>query len=94
MSWERDEAVRQQRRTVHDAVAQIPVLDDEMPDGAFLIGWVLVAEFADPDGGRWFSSRSGTDGGESDVPAWTAKGYMAHAHDEGMFEAHPPDDSD
>lgn len=79
-----------QRQVLHDAIAQVPSLDDEMPDTAFLVGWVLIAEFADPDGGRWFSTRSGTDGGETDVTAWAAKGYLEHARDEDMFDPVEP----
>jgi hypothetical protein len=81
-----DDGIVRQRRHLHAAVAQVPPLDDEMPDGAFLVGWVLIAEFADPDGSRWFTARTGTDGGESELPPWGSKGYIAHALDEGLFD--------
>jgi hypothetical protein len=70
-----------QRTHLHDAIARLPPLDDEIPDGAFLVGWVLVAEFADPDGSRWFVRRRGTDGGERDLMPWTEKGYLHEALD-------------
>lgn len=70
-----------QRRHLHDAIAQLPELDGDLPDAAYLVGWVVLAEFADPDGSRWWCTRRGTDGGDCDLMPWTEKGYLRHALD-------------
>lgn len=82
MSVEDDPAnLNGQRRHLHDAIAAVPKLDPELPDGAYLAGWVLMAEYVDPDGSRWWVTRRGTDGGEKDLMPWTEKGYLQHALD-------------
>jgi hypothetical protein len=80
MSDTPDEVVTQ-RRHLHEAIQELPKLDSELDDSAYLTGWVLVAEFAAPDGSRWFCSRRGTDGGDKDLMPWTEKGYIRELED-------------
>lgn len=80
--YEIDDSIAQQRLHLHRAIADIPKIDRDIPDNAYLIGWVLMAEFMDSNGARWFVSRRGTDGGESDLMPWEEKGYLVHLLDE------------
>lgn len=74
--------VTTQRQHLHNAITELPKMDPEIPDAAYLVGWVTIAEFADPDGSRWFCERRGTDGGERDLMPWQVKGYLSHARDD------------
>jgi hypothetical protein len=45
---------------------------------ALLLGFVVVAEWMDPDGGRWLSRESGSGSGD-DLPKWICRGYLNEA---------------
>lgn len=75
------EYVVQQRQHLHGAIARLPSIDPALPANAYLAGWITIAEFVDPDGSRWFCTRTGTDGGDSDLMPWTEKGYLSHRLD-------------
>lgn len=66
------------RERVHAAIQETNDAQDDL-DGAVLTGWVTVCEWMDPDGDRWISFLSGTDGGEKTPPPWTIRGYLHEA---------------
>jgi hypothetical protein len=47
-------------------------------EGAFLLGFVVVAEWQGVDGNRTLSQQSGTGNGEW-VPQWQVRGYLNEA---------------
>lgn len=50
--------------------------DDEI-EGALLLGFVVVAEWAAPNDIRWLSRLAGTgDGERGRVPSWTVAGWL------------------
>lgn len=49
-----------------------------LPDGSLLLGWVAVAEWQAPDGGRWLSGFNG-DINHGALTAWQQDGYLHHA---------------
>lgn len=63
------------RKTLYDAVQGTIAIDDDMPEGAVLMGFVLVAEWMAPDGVRWLSA---IDSGPTDdaLPEWQRQGYL------------------
>lgn len=63
------------RKRIHEAVQATNDQQDELDD-ALLVGWVLVAEWMDPEGDRWLSKVSGTNGGEDSPNSWTERGYL------------------
>jgi hypothetical protein len=54
--------------------------DGPLPEGCMLRSFVVVAEFVDPDGSRWFSYRNGDASGGGLMP-WEQKGLLSHALD-------------
>lgn len=58
------------RDAIHDAIQANARLGKE--DGAILTGWVLVAEWMDPQGERWLSR-----GHAASTTQWSANG-MSH----------------
>lgn len=76
MSDEADATVRQHEH-LSAAIQGIVGLDPEITEGSFLVGYALVAEFADPDGTRWFCCRQGDASGPRLYP-WTEEGYLRH----------------
>jgi hypothetical protein len=71
-----DESYQRQRHHLNEAISELPAMEDILPDEAYLTGWVMVAEFVDAKGGRWFCTRRGTDGGERDLMPWAEKGLL------------------
>lgn len=57
------------------ALQAIVGLDPEISEGSFLVGYVVLAEYADPDGSRWFVSRQGDAFGPELYP-WAEEGYL------------------
>lgn len=45
--------------------------DDDLPDGALVVGWALVVDYMAPDGTRWLS-RAHSDS----LTNWQAKGML------------------
>jgi hypothetical protein len=66
--------------------------DPEM-EGAVLIGWVAVAEWMAPDGGRWLSKVHGLSNGD-DCPTWTQQGYLHNALHHGDTFSRDDDEED
>jgi hypothetical protein len=68
---------------IHRAI-QSAIQDDNTTDGAFVVGWVLLVETANPDGSRSLSRMDrGADGDR--LTRWQRGGYL---HD-GLYGAFP-----
>ena len=53
--------------------------DDEqvLPDRIVCTGWVVVAEFMDPQGGKWLTVNTG-DASNERLTDWAADGMLRH----------------
>lgn len=70
------------REHLHDSIQSTVSLDEELPEGTVLKGWVLVAEWVDPKGSGWLTRLSGgpgTIGDDCDLPDWQQQGYLHNA---------------
>jgi hypothetical protein len=63
------------RKRIHAAVQESNDSDPSI-EGAILIGYVMVAEWMDPEGERWLSTISGIQGGDDSPPPWQVEGYL------------------
>lgn len=56
------------------------IADKVQPDieSAFLLGYVVLAEWMDADGTRWLTRNAGNGQGEF-IPAWQLNGYLNEA---------------
>lgn len=75
------------REHLHQSVQAVVSVDEGLPEGAMLLGWVTVAEWMAPSGERWLSC---VDGGVSpdrgQLPDWQRQGYLHNAlHDHDSF---------
>lgn len=79
------------RETLHETIQGTIAIDEDMPEGAVLLGWLTVAEWMAPDGKRWLSLIDGDARGEG-CPAWQRQGYLHNA----LFDPDGfiPDDED
>ena len=77
------------RTHLHDAVQHTVSLDEDLPEGAMLMGWLTIAEWMAPDGNRWLSKIDGNTNSES-MPPWQAQGYLHNA----LFDAPSFDEDD
>jgi hypothetical protein len=60
--------------------------EDEEFDGAVLTGYVVIAEWAKPDGTRWLTKTAG-DLNDEGPGVWTVKGWLYHALDTAQRDA-------
>lgn len=63
---------------LREALQQSINHDDPQFDGAMLTGYVVVAEWAMPDGERWLTKTAG-DLNDDGPSIWTVKGWLCHA---------------
>lgn len=79
------------RAHLHDAIQSTIAIDNDLPEGAMLLGWAAIAEWMAPDGQRWLSVVDGNSAGEG-CPMWQRQGYLHNA----LFDAQGfiPDDED
>ncbi len=66
------------RGTLHEAFQTTISVDESLPEGAMLLGWVGIAEWMAPDGKRWLSIVDGNSNREG-CPAWQRQGYLHNA---------------
>lgn len=66
------------RETLHEAIQGTVAVDEDLPEGAMLLGWVTVAEWMAPDGRRWLSVIDG-DAQVEGCPIWQRQGYLHNA---------------
>lgn len=70
------------RQHLHESVQATVPLDEGLPEGSMLKGWILVAEWVAPDNGGWLTRLSGGPGtleDESGLPEWQEQGYLFNA---------------
>lgn len=70
------------REHLHEQIQSTVALDEELPEGTTLKGWVLVAEWVAPDNGAWLtrlSGGTGTIGEDNGLPEWQEQGYLHNA---------------
>lgn len=79
------------RQHLHDSIQATIALDEELPEGAMLLGWVTVAEWMAPDGNRWLSRIDGN-AQVNACPSWQTQGYLHNALFDG--DGFIPDDDD
>lgn len=79
------------RDVLHETIQGTIAVDDELPEGAMLLGWCAMAEWMAPDGKRWLSIIDGDARGEG-CPEWQRQGYLHNA----LFapDGFRPDDDD
>lgn len=63
------------RERLHETIQGTVAIDEDLPEGAMLLGWVAVAEWMAPDGHRWLSTIDGDARGEG-CPEWQRDGYL------------------
>lgn len=66
------------RAHLHNAIQSSIALGEELPEGTALKGWVVIAEWVDPDGSNWLSQLNGGASGSS-LPTWQTDGYLHNA---------------
>lgn len=76
-----EDAARNAREAMGEAIQSSARIneasDEENPiEDAMLLGWVVMAEWMDPEGHRWLSRLSGLAGGDRSAPDWQLKGYL------------------
>lgn len=82
------------RDRLHETIQHTVAIDNNLPEGAMLLGWVTVAEWMAPDGQRWLSTVDGDARGEG-CPAWQRQGYLHNAlFDEDSFIPDSDEDDD
>jgi len=64
------------RKTLAEAIQSTHDSDDSL-EGAVLVGFVVVAEWMDPEGKRWLSSSDGSGNGEEGLVTWQTRGYLS-----------------
>lgn len=70
------------RALLHDAVQSTVAVDETLPDGSMLKGWVLVAEWVAPNNEGWLTRISGGPGTvneDRNLPEWQEQGYLHNA---------------
>jgi hypothetical protein len=78
------------REHLHEAVQSTIQMDEEMPEGAMLRGWAVVAEWVAPDNRAWITYINGGADGEG-LAEWQSDGLLHHA----LYRmAAVPDDED
>lgn len=82
------------RRRLNDAVGELPGLDDHLDVSAVPTGWLVIATFMESDGGHHLLTYSSGPGGDTDLLPWAAKGLIAEALDQEMFDPYDPDDDE
>lgn len=79
-----DDAREDVRASVYQTIQEYGVHDDDLED-ALLIGFLAVAEWQTPDGGRWLSQISGDHA--RPLTSWRLRGYAAEIlHDPNFAE--------
>jgi len=76
------------REHIFDAVQASIDLDDDMPEGSMLKGYVLIAEWVSPDDRTWLSQTTAGPQGDP-LPDWTMQGYLHNVLNDWPT---PPDD--
>lgn len=67
------------REQLFEAIQATAVTDDDI-ESSVLTGFLVVAEWTDPEGERWLSKISGDHAGR--LPAWRERGFAAEVmHD-------------
>lgn len=72
------------RAHLHAAIQTTVGLDvedeaDALPDGAMLLGFVVVAEWMAPDGHRWLSRVDAGANADEGLTEWQREGYLHNA---------------
>lgn len=81
------------RSHMHESIQHSVSLDDGLPEGSMLLGWVCVAEWMAPDGDRWLSCIDGSTDPERGATEWQRQGYLHNAlNDHGTFGEAPDDE--
>ncbi len=78
------------REHLHGAIQGTIAIDEELPEGTVLTGWVTVAEWMAPNGDRWLSRVDGGPIPDKGLPAWQSQGYLYNA----LFEGFIPDEDE
>ena len=74
------------QKILSEAIQQALHSDDAADaQGNLVVGWVVVAESMDPDGGRWLSRIDGSPGGGR-LSAWTREGLLFNALHSGGWD--------
>lgn len=84
------------RQYLHNQLQSSVALDEDLPEGTMLKGWIVVAEWVAPDNGGWLTRISGGPGSsdeDSGLPEWQEQGYLHNAlHCGHMFGAEEQDE--
>lgn len=75
-------AAERVRGRLHETIQGTVALDETLPEGSMLLGWVAIAEWMAPDGRRWLSIVDGDARGEG-AALWQRQGYLHNA----LFDA-------
>jgi hypothetical protein len=67
------------RERLHETIQATVSIDNDLPDGAVLMGWVTIAEWMAPDGKRWLSIIDGAADPSEGLAAWQRQGYLHNA---------------
>lgn len=61
------------RGALYGAIQESGEMDDQL-QGAYCMGFIVIAEWSAVDGKRWLSSVAG--GPNGDIPIWQSRGYL------------------
>lgn len=76
------------RTHLHEAIQDIVGLDDGLPEGSVMLGWVTVVEWSAPNGQRWLSMLDGCAIPGVRAAQWQREGYLHNA----LFDTFSPSD--
>lgn len=71
------------RSHLHETIQATVSIDESLPDGAMLMGWLTIAEWMAPDGQRWLSIVDGSADPDKGCATWQRQGYLHNA----LFDA-------
>jgi hypothetical protein len=70
-----------------------PAIREHADMEGVLTGFVVIAEWSEPDGDRWITKTAG-DLNDDGPPIWTVKGWLYHALDTAQRDADEATDDD
>jgi hypothetical protein len=76
MESDRESARRTLAAAILAAAIQSTHDSDETLNGAVLVGFVVLAEWMDPEGRKWMSSNEGNGDGSDGLVSWQVRGYL------------------
>lgn len=86
------------REHLHESIQSTVALEEKLPEGSMLKGWVVIAEWVAPNNEGWLTRMSGGPGTvneDRNLPEWQEQGYLHNAlHSWGWGDGSDPDEDE